>query len=163
MFLLLSVLGIGLLFIAFFAAPWYLRESQPVPYAPERHIAVTIALFPLACLAAISLQVSTSSILSGAADLTARNILPPPVAAVARLLGAPPADATLTDVLLVVCLLQVGYGSVIVCRHLVDIVRLLKLSRRRLMRPENEKLKRMEGAIPATATGTGTATAATAL
>lgn len=51
-------------------------------------------------------------------------------------------DMTLLDVQLATCLLFVGYACMRVWRHLVDIVRLLKVSRRRMLKKEIEAEKR---------------------
>ncbi|KAG5478557.1 hypothetical protein LSCM4_04790 [Leishmania orientalis] len=50
----------------------------------------------------------------------------------------------LTDTMWMACLLFSAYGVTKVWRHMIDITRLLKVSRRRLLLPEMRELRRQE-------------------
>ncbi|ORC89133.1 uncharacterized protein TM35_000131370 [Trypanosoma theileri] len=101
------------------------------------HVTVAIAVFPLAALVAQGLAMCAQGIVEyihGFAASAAKNgTLPSPlIAALLRVRQIDGKSLTMLDIQLVAILLFLCYASMLLLRHLVDISRLLKISRKRL-------------------------------
>ncbi|KEG14448.1 hypothetical protein DQ04_00461020 [Trypanosoma grayi] len=98
------------------------------------HASVAVALLPLAALVTLGFGLLAQKLVEYIHDVAQSGVLPPFLSYAA--LRARPIEGqsvTLLDIQLVAILLLLSYAATVVLRRLVDIVRLLKISRRRLV------------------------------
>ncbi|KAF8285801.1 hypothetical protein C3747_248g24c [Trypanosoma cruzi] len=97
------------------------------------HASVSVALFPVAAVIALGFSVSAQKIVEYIHETAKLNVVPPFLSQMALRIRPIAGDAiTFFDIQIVAILLFVCYASVVLQRHLVDISRLLKISRRRI-------------------------------
>ncbi|CAD2220789.1 hypothetical protein ADEAN_000831200 [Angomonas deanei] len=111
---------------------YYLEDVLPILYT---HSMVSVTVLPIAALGAIGVALTYNNAL----EFVQKNLVP--LAREGGLLQRSevlplPVDVTLMEVQLVGLLILLAYGCTIVLHHLIDITRLLKISRRRLVQPE---------------------------
>lgn len=116
---------------------------------PDRHICVAIALVPWSVLLSYIIHVGYTTIRNEGLKLATAEILPSPLAFMVSNMA--PLDeipgVCLTDVQTLVCMLFVTYGFHVVRGHLIDIVRLLRLSYRRCLVPGEELQREIDSVV----------------
>ncbi|ESL05779.1 hypothetical protein TRSC58_06559 [Trypanosoma rangeli SC58] len=97
------------------------------------HASVAVAILPLAALLTLGFAISAQKLVEYIHEVAQLDMVPPLLSYMLRRVRPIAADAiTLLDIQLVAILLFVSYASMLLLRHLVDISRLLKVSRRRI-------------------------------
>ncbi|RNF27582.1 uncharacterized protein Tco025E_00143 [Trypanosoma conorhini] len=97
------------------------------------HASVAVAILPLAALLTLAFTVSAQKLVEYVHETAQLGMVPSFLASMLRRVRPVAGDSiTLLDIQLVSLLLFLSYASMVVLRHLVDILRLLKVSRRRL-------------------------------
>lgn len=120
-----------------------------------RHLAVAVTLVPVAFILCMVLVVSYNGLGDTLHTFAKEHQaeLPRPLVYAAAAVRPLSGNTTLTDTMWMACLLFTAYGVANVWHHMIDIIRLLKASRRRLMLPEMRELRREEEAVAAAKAG----------
>ncbi|KAK7196045.1 hypothetical protein NESM_000538300 [Novymonas esmeraldas] len=119
--------------------------------APVRHAAVAITLIPVALVLSYLLCIVYRDMATTAHTFAKEHAaeLPWPLVYAIAAMRPPASHVGLAEALWMTCFLFASYAAVNVLHHLVDVTRLLKASRRRLLLPEMRELRRREGAAAA--------------
>ncbi|RNF10275.1 hypothetical protein TraAM80_01618 [Trypanosoma rangeli] len=97
------------------------------------HASVAVAILPLAALLTLGFTVSAQKLVEYIHETAQLNVVPSLLSYMLQRVRPIAGDAiTLLDIQLVAILLFISYASMVLLRHLVDISRLLKVSRRRI-------------------------------
>ncbi|KAG5478753.1 hypothetical protein LSCM1_06157 [Leishmania martiniquensis] len=133
----------------FVVTVWQLCERVNVMH----HSAVAATLIPVAYFLGSVLCAAYNGLGATLQTFAKENAhgLPQPVVSVIAAIRPLSEQVGLTDTMWMASLLFSAYGVTKVWRHLIDITRLLKASRRRLLLPEMRELRRQEAAAKAKA------------
>ncbi|KPA83834.1 hypothetical protein ABB37_02038 [Leptomonas pyrrhocoris] len=115
-----------------------------------RHIAVAVTLVPVAFVLCLFLVFSYNSLGETLHTFAKehQSDLPPPIVYAAAAVRPLSGHFNLTETMWMACLLFTAYGVAIVWHHLIDITRLLKASRRRLLLSDMQEQRTEEAAAP---------------